>query len=130
MSQYKLQAVPTTPKGVKHALSVRHSVLFIHLSFLGNLRNEFKRAMRLNYETQFIINDNHDACWNYETDEEFAKSFVGKRSVEQVVSDFINAMGTTSRNLDKVSQLVASNSLRRKGNKKDLIEDLEVYWSA
>jgi phosphoenolpyruvate synthase/pyruvate phosphate dikinase len=130
MRQLKLYPAPKIPKGVKHALSVHHSVLFIHLSFLGNLRNEFKRAMRFNYETQFLINDSHDASWNYETDEEFAKSFVGKRKVEQVVIDFIDTMGTTARNLDKVSKLVASNSLRRKGNKKDLIEDLEIYWNA
>lgn len=126
----KLEPIPQAPKKVKYALTVPQSVLFADLSLQGSLQESFQTAMHINYEPEYILIDNGAMSWNYDADDSFVTALLGEANTEQALAKFINTMGVTARNVDKVSKIISSSASRRKGNKEDIIEDLETYWSA
>lgn len=125
-----LQPQPLPPAGVECALSMQRSTLYADLGLRGNRKAMFKRALNIDFEPEYVAFDGPDISWNYRSDSTFDRLLYGDEPIAIGVAAFVGAMGATSRLLGKVSRLLASPASRRRGDRADLLADLQAYWGA
>lgn len=88
---------------IKYALSVKQSLLFTHLSFVGCQKKYFQKALHLDYEFPEVLYRDGDILWNFENDVDFNREFLKNKTFNQAVGDFIKALTKASKNLEKVT---------------------------
>lgn len=88
---------------LQYALSVKQSLLFTYLSFIGCQRKYFQKALRIDYELPEALYKDGDIFWNYKNDVDFNRQFLKNKTLNQAVEDFILALEKASKNLEKTT---------------------------
>lgn len=99
---------------LKYALSVRQSLLFTYLSFVGCQKKYFQRSLHLNYELPEALYRDGDIYWEYENDVDFNKAFLDKRTLNKAVGDFNKSLEKATTTLQKTTALIKRANWRNK----------------
>lgn len=125
----KLPVLPNPPKGVQLGLKCPQAVLFLDLTFRGNLAPVFQKVYGINYSPSYIAYDATEKSWDF-TNNEFNRYISPELNAEKVAQKFITTTHRTAKQLIRIAQIVSSPSRWRKSHiKQDLLEDLNLYWN-
>ena len=126
----KLPTLPKPPKGVQLVLKCPESVLFIDLSFRGNLSSVFRRVYGIDYSPAYVVYDTIEK-WRDFTSNTFNLQLSQKLKPDEVAQKFITTTARTARQLVRTAQIVSSPTRWRSSHlRQDLLEDLNAYWNA
>ena len=103
-----LPGKPTPPDGATYALTVPQSVLFADLSLRGNKRDAFAEVFEIDYEPAYIDIDNGAMTWDYSANDPFVRLLRDGLDLPAGLERFIEAMGRTSREVEKTSAVLGS----------------------
>src|SRR5436309_2033247 len=111
-----LRSLPTPPKDVRYALTVPQSVLFADLSLRGSTAPVFRRTLGIDYEPRYIAIDNGAMSWNFSPSDPFVAALASvapSSATPDVVRQFIELMGRTSRYLTRQAHVLSVKARRR-----------------
>jgi len=92
---------------MKHALTVKQSLLFTDLSMLGNSRKYFKKALGIDYELNEVSYCNRAVSWNYDSDIEYNRALLKNRDLNQAIEHFIISLSTTTTKLEQITEAIS-----------------------
>jgi len=123
-----LPILPKPPEGVQLGLKCPQSVLFLDLTFRGNLAPVFRRVYGIDYSPAYIAYDATEKSWDF-TNNEFNRHISPELDAEKVAQKFITTTHRTAKQLIRIAQIVSSPTRWRKSHiRQDLLEDLNLYW--
>jgi len=127
----KLLPLPKPPKGVTFNLKCPSSVLYRDLSFHGNSSNVFRRVYGFDYSMDYVVYDAAELRWDISYNNPFNCLLSPELNAVEVAQKFITTTSRNARQLVHTAQIVSSPTRWRKSHlKKDLLEDLNLYWDA
>lgn len=115
---------------LKYALSIKQSLLFTYLSFIGCKRKYFQKALHIDYEFPEALYRDGDIFWDYENDTSFNEEFLNKRTLNQAVDHFNKSLEKATNNLEKVTKDILKKFESIKDNRLKLQQLFIKYFEA
>jgi len=84
---------------LKHALTLKESVLYKDFSAIGALRPYIKKSLGINYEVPEMIYRDGEMWWNYDSDQDFNRAFLKGRSLNQAIAHLNKSMARATKKL-------------------------------
>lgn len=115
---------------VKYALTVDQSVLFAGLSFVGNEKKYFKKALGINYQLSECLIRDGDMYWNFDNDVEYKNKLFSGKTFNEGVGHFVNKLERVVDILDKTAIDIAKKERWEVGGKSNLFKVFREYADA
>ncbi len=93
---------------MKHALTVKQSLLYTDLSVIGNRRQYFSDVLGIDYQLDNVRYLDGQISWNYDEDIEYNRALLSSRNLNSAIRLFINSLQTETKNLKKVADGISS----------------------
>lgn len=93
---------------MKHALTVKQSLLYTDLSVIGNRSHYFSEVLGIDYELKNVRYLDGRISWNYDDDLAFNHALLSSRNLNDAVRVFVDSLQRESANLKKVAHEINS----------------------
>jgi phosphohistidine swiveling domain-containing protein len=93
---------------MKHALTVKQSLLYTDLSVIGNKRQYFSAVLGIDYQLNDVRYLDGQISWNYDEDLEYNRALLSSRNLNSAIRLFVKSLQTETSNLKKVADEINS----------------------
>jgi phosphoenolpyruvate synthase/pyruvate phosphate dikinase len=93
---------------MKHALTVKQSLLYTDLSVLGNARHYFSEVLGIDYELKNVRYLDGRISWNYDHDLAYNRALLSSRGLNDAIKLFISSLQRETAQLKKVADAISS----------------------
>jgi phosphohistidine swiveling domain-containing protein len=93
---------------MKHALTVKQSLLYTDLSVIGNKSQYFSDVLGVDYQLNNVRYLDGRISWNYDDDIEYNRALLFSRNLNSAIGLFIKSLQRETANLKKVADEISN----------------------
>lgn len=113
---------------MKYALTAKHSLLYVDLSFQGNSKVYFKRALKIDYALSECLFREDNVYWNFDNDTDFNDALLKNKNLNQAIDHFNSSLAHVTKYLENVSKKIAKSDKMQSTNKRFLFSLFKKYY--
>jgi len=91
---------------MKHALTVKQSLLYTDLSIIGNRGRYFNEVLGIDYQLENVLYRDGQISWVYDGDIEYNRALLSTRSMNSAVRLFVNCLSAETASLKETADQI------------------------